>query len=279
MGSKRNNQILCSTGAIGFYPVQADIDLMLDVFPRIAADGYEVMIDRAVMPNAAAWSARLRAAGIPVPMVHIGKATGELLATDDAQSRAAGLDKLAVDLDIVQMFGARHAVLHLWGYPGSDRFFAHTLDVLADALALAEQADVELLVETIPCVQRPLLARLQELHTAFPRLRLTIDSRLMALAGAVEDVMAADWLWASGCVAHVHVSDCRRNADGVCEQRPILQPRDGCIDFAAFFAALRRYDYAGAVTLEAPAVDPATRAVDTHVLNRSLHYIRAALNA
>ena len=252
---------------------------MLDVFPRIAADGYEVMIDRAVMPNAAAWSARLRAAAIPVPMVHIGKATGELFASDDAQSRAAGLEKLAADLEIVRMFGARHAVLHLWGYPGNDRFFAQTLEALSDALIWGERAGVELLVETIPCVERPLLTRLRELHAAFPALRYTIDSRLLALAESVDAVMAADWLWTSGCVAHVHISDCRRDADGVCQQRPILQPRAGCIDFGAFFAALRRHDYAGAVTLEAPAVEPTTRAVDTETLNVSLNYIRDALKA
>jgi len=273
------NRILCSTGAIGYYPVNPDADLMLDVFPRITADGYEVMIDRALPPNAVAWSGRLQEAGIPVGMMHIGKATGELFATDDPDSHAAGLSKLASDLDIVRLFGARQAVLHLWGYPGNDRHFGLTMASLEDALLLAEDAGVELLVETIPCVERPLADRLRTLHDAFPALRFTVDSRLLALQDAIESVLEADWLWDRGRVAHVHVSDCRRNADGVPEQRPILQPRKGCIDFTAFFAGLRKRRYTGAITLEAPAVDVETRTVDTDVLNDTFAYIRAAMRA
>jgi sugar phosphate isomerase/epimerase len=101
------------------------------------------------------------------------------------------------------------------------------------------------------------------LHDAFPALRFTVDSRLLALQDAIESVLETDWLWDRGRVAHVHVSDCRRNADGVPEQRPILQPGKGCIDFTAFFAGLRKRRYAGAITLEAPAVDVETRTVDT----------------
>lgn len=279
MDDKIPNRILCSTGAIGYYPVNPDAALMMDVFPRLSADGYEVMIDRAVPPNAAEWSAQLRSAGIPVGMVHIGKATGECFSTDDPARHRDGLEKLAADLAIARMFGADRAVLHLWGWPDNDRNFARTTGSLETGLAIAGKLGVELLVETIPCVERTLVERMRELHESFPRLRFTVDSRLLAIQDAIGAVMEADWLWSDGLVAHVHVSDCRRNADGVPEQRPILQPGAGCIDFDAFFAGLRRHGYTGAITLEAPAVDPATRAVDVGMLNGSFAYIRAAMRA
>lgn len=279
MSMDDTNRILCSTGAIGYYPVNPDADRMLRVFPQLTADGYELMIDRAVPPCATEWSARLREAGIPVGMVHIGKQTGECFSSVDPALHEAGLRKLSADLEIVRLFGADRAVLHLWGWPDNDRHFGQTMHSLEKGLELAADCGVELLVETIPCVDRPLTDRLRELCDAFPSLRFTVDSRLLALQDAILPVMAADWFWDGGRVAHVHVSDCRRNADGVPEQRPILQPGTGCIDFDAFFAGLRKRKYTGAITLEAPAVDPETREVDAGQLNDSFAYIRAAMKA
>ena len=252
---------------------------MLRIFPLLAADGYEVMIDRAVPLHAAEWSDRLRNAGVPVDMVHIGKQTGECFSSDEAARHEEGLYKLASDLEIVRMFGASHAVLHLWGWPGNDRNFGLTLQSMAKGLDLAAAAGVELLVETIPCVAKPLVVRLRELSDAFPLLRYTVDSRLLALQHAIGSVMEADWLWDGGKVAHVHVSDCCLNAEGIPEQRPILQPGSGCIDFSAFFTGLRARKYTGAITLEAPAVDPETRVVDASLLNGSFDYIREAMKA
>lgn len=279
MSKTDSNRILCSTGAIGYYPVNPDAERMLSVFPGLSADGYEVMIDRAVPPNAVEWSARLREAGVPVGMVHIGKKTGEYFSSSDPEQHQAGLEKLGDDLGIVRLFGADHAVLHLWGWPDNDRNFELTMHSLEQALQLSERYGIELLVETIPCVVHPLIVRMRELSKAFPDLRYTVDSRLLALQDAIDSVLSADWLWNEGKVAHVHVSDCQRNADGIPEQRPILQPGTGCIDFPAFFAGLRARKYAGAITLEAPAVDPETREVDCGLLNRSFDYIRAAMRA
>ena len=279
MRNPKPNRILCSTGAIGYYPVNPDAEHMLLVYPRLSVDGYEVMIDRAVPMHAAEWSTRLRDAGVPVGMVHIGKQTGECFSSDDPARHEDGLAKLAADLGIVKMFGVSQAVLHLWGWPGNDRNFGMTLQSMEKSLQLAAVAGVELLVETIPCVEKPLVERMRELCDAFPLLRYTVDSRLLALQDAIGSVFAADWLWDGGKVAHVHVSDCSRNAEGIPEQRPILQPGSGCIDFGAFFAGLRYRKYAGAITLEAPAVDATTREVDTDLLNGSFNYIREAMRA
>jgi sugar phosphate isomerase/epimerase len=279
MRNPESNRILCSTGAIGYYPVNPDADHMLRIFPLLSADGYEVMIDRAVPLHAAEWSTRLRDAGVPVGMVHIGKQTGECFSSDDPARHEDGLLKLAGDLGIVKMFGSSHAVLHLWGWPDNDRNFGLTLQSMEKSLHLAAAAGVELLVETIPCVARPLVERLRELSDAFPLLRYTVDSRLLALQDSIGPVLEADWLWHGGKVAHVHVSDCSRNAEGIPEQRPILQPGSGCIDFGVFFAGLRARKYTGAITLEAPAVDTRTREVDADLLNRSFRYIREAMRA
>lgn len=272
------NQILCSTGAIGYYPVHPDANRMLDIFPHLHADGYEVIIDRAVPGNAENWSTRLRDACVPVGMVHIGKKTGECFSSEDPDLHREGLLKLEADLGIVRLFGATQAVLHLWGWPGNDRFFTRTLHTLEKALVLAEAHRVELLVETIPCVVRPMVDRMLELSRAFSTIRFTVDSRLMALQDAIGEVVGAEWMWAENRVAHVHVSDCGRNAEGVPEQRPILQPGQGLIDFEAFFTYLVDRRYTGAITLESPAVDPETRHVDIPVLNRSLDFIRASMS-
>ena len=270
--------VLCSTGALGYQPDLLTSGWLKALAPAIACDGFELMIYSQWKAEDARESPLLRDGNVRFPAAHLSKRLGERYGEGTPDSIASGHALLRDNCELAHTMGAARAVLHLWGLPHSDDRFGAALDTLGEALDIAQEFGVELLVETLPCRSAPLMERLLQIAQAYPRCRFTADTRLLHSAGALNALLDADWLWDGGHIAHVHISDCALDEDGRPASHPILQPGQGVIDFTAFFAGLRRRGYRGSVTLESPAPKLAGGEPDALALNRSLAAIREWLS-
>ncbi len=278
MNAMTGLHVLCSTGALGYQPNLLNSGWLRSLAPAIACEGYELMIYSQWKAEDARESPLLRDGNVRFPIVHLSKRLGERYGEGTPESISSGHALLRDNCALAQAMGTARAVLHLWGLPHSDDNFSAALYALGEALDIAQEYGVELLVETLPCRSVPLMERLRQIVQAHPRCRFTADTRLLHSAGALYALLEADWLWEGGHIAHVHVSDCALGEDGRPAFHPILQPGEGVIDFAAFFAGLRRRGYRGSVTLESPAPILAGGEPDDVALNRSLDAIREWLS-
>ena len=82
---------------------------------------------------------------------------------------------------------------------------------------------------------------------------MTLDSEFLGFHGQLAESIAADWLWESGRVQHVHLKDFDgRMKDG--NGRRYLLPGEGSLDLQGFINGLVQRGYGGAITVEGNAV-------------------------
>lgn len=148
-------------------------------------------------------------------------------------------------------------VLHLWGMPESDNYLERNLELLGACITLAADAGMVLAVETIPCDLADPLTNVRRAIARDERTQVALDTEFLAYHGQLEEVLAADWLWQSERVSHVHIKDYDGQMTDADQHRRYLHPGEGKIDFVAFFAGLARRGFAGNISLEATAIGPA----------------------
>jgi sugar phosphate isomerase/epimerase len=237
---------LASTGLVNRFPDAAPHEAIVEWFPALDVDGFELGIGR--VWDLARVEHDLGSAGLRFATAHADKRIGaELL--DDAE---AALAQLQASCRLAAAFGAQLVVLHLWELPVGDRRLDENLALLPACLDVAEAAGVTLAVETIPCSVGSPLENVRRALDRDDRCRVTLDTEFLAHHGQLAAALEDDSLWER--VVHVHVKDYAgslRDREGT---RKYLIPGEGAIDFEEVFATLRHRAYDGALTLEVSAV-------------------------
>jgi len=237
---------LASTGLVNRFPDAAPHEAIVEWFPRLDVDGFELSIGRA-------WDAErvehdLGSAGLRFETAHADKRIGaELL--EDPQAALAELDR---NCHLATALGAAIVVLHLWELPIGDRRLEENLALLPACLDVADSAGVTLAVETIPTTSGSPLENVGRALEHDGRCRATMDTEFLARQDELAAALADDALWER--IVHLHVKDYAgslRDGEG---KRTYLIPGEGAIDFHAVFETLRRRRYEGALTLEVSAV-------------------------
>lgn len=269
-------QLLCSSGAFGRYPILIDHLDIARYAPSLPIDGIEIMYYPEWTPRVEEIANDLLATGLRFPALHVEKNAAPALLSNDADTRTRGRAWLAGSCHLGQLVGARVAVFHLWGAPESDEHIEHNLSILSECIDIAEEYDMELAVETIPCVKSTPLEVMQRVLEQDSRSRVALDTEFLAIHGQVEQALDTAWLWSSDLVRHIHLKDYdgkQYTAEGY---RRYLHPGEGNLDFAQFFARLKELQFSGNLSLEASVVSPdGTR--DSAKLQSSLHALRAML--
>jgi len=242
---------LASTGLVTRFPDAAPHEAIVEWFPRLDVDGFELGIGRV-------WDLQrvehdLREAGLRFATAHADKRIGAQLLDDPGEA----LTGLGDNCDLAVALGATIIVLHLWELPVGDRRLDENLAHLPACLDVAEGAGLNLAVETIPC---SLGSPLENVHRAVEtdeRCRVTLDTEFLAWHGQLDAALADDALWER--VAHIHVKDFAGTAElrGGKGPQTYLIPGEGQIDFERVFETLQRRNYSGALTLEVTAVTEA----------------------
>lgn len=269
-------QLLCSTGAFGRYPILIDHMDIARYAPPLPVAGCEIMYYPDWTPRVEEIARDLLATGLRFPALHVEKDAGPALCSEEAERRAQGRAGLRASCLLGKLVGARVAVFHLWGLPGSDEQIERNLTILSECIDIAEEHGLELAVETVPCKKSTPLEVVRRALEQDDRCRIALDTEFLAIHDQIEAALEADWLWSDGRVRHIHLKDYdgkQYTADGY---RRYLHPGEGHLDFAHLFARLRERNFIGNLSLEASVVNP-DGSRDTEKLLRSLESINAAL--
>src|SRR5258707_13647646 len=249
-------QLLCSSGAFGRYPVLIDHLDISRYAPPLPIDGVEIMYYPEWTPRVEEIAADLLATGLRFPALHVEKNAAPALLSADAEERANGRAWLAGSCRLGQLVGARVAVFHLWGTPGSDEHIERNLAILGECIDIAEEHAMELAVETIPCVKSTPLEVIQRVIERDSRSKVALDTEFLAIHGQIEQALDTPWLWSDSLVRHIHLKDYdgqQYSADGY---RRYLHPGEGKLDFVSLFACLKQHQFTGNLSLEASVVSP-----------------------
>lgn len=269
-------QLLCSSGAFGRYPILIDHLDITRYAPPLPVDGIEIMYYPEWTPRIDEIAADLLASGLRFPAIHAEKNAAIALLSDDAEERARGRSWLAGSCRLGQLVGAQVAVFHLWGAPDSDNIIDKNLSILSECIDIAEEHEMELAIETIPCRKSTPLEVMQRVIERDSRSKVALDTEFLAIHSQIEPALDSPWLWSSGLVRHIHLKDYdgqQYTADGY---RRYLHPGEGQLDFARIFARLRQLHFTGNLSLEASVVSP-DGARDSALLQSSLTRLRAML--
>lgn len=270
-------QLLCSTGAFGRYPTLIDHLDIAKYAPELPVDGLEIMYYPDWTPQIEQIAADLRATGLRFPALHVEKDAGPALISEDATKRAQGLVGLSASCQLGQLMGARVAVFHLWGMPGSDEQIERNLAALSKCIDIAEAHEMELAVETIPCLKSTPLEVVRRVVEHDSRCRVALDTEFLAIHGQMEEALEADWLWERDLVRHIHLKDYDGQQYTSGNYRRYLHPGEGKLDFPRFFTRLKERNFTGNLSLEASVVSPdGTR--DIAKLQKSLEQLKMAVN-
>lgn len=269
-------QLLCSSGAFGRYPTLIDHLDIAKYAPELPVEGLEIMYYPEWTPRVEQIAEDLLATGLRFPALHVEKNAGPALVSESEEEQTLGRAWLSASCRLGQLVGARVAVFHLWGMPGSDEYIERNLAILGACLDIAEAHSMELAVETIPCLKSTPLAVIQRVVEHDPRCRVALDTEFLAIHGQVEETLEADWLWSNGLVRHVHLKDYDGQQYTADNYRRYLHPGEGKLDFTRFFARLKQRGFTGNLSLEASVVSPdGTR--DIPRLQNSLGRIKTML--
>lgn len=265
--------ITCSTGAVTRWPDVTAAERLGEWCPRIEADAFEVMLYEEWYPRLDAVMDGVRDLARPIVAVHAEKSIGPNLAADEETDRESALVDYAENCRFTREVGAGLLVLHLWGLPDGDARLDRQLDILPHLIDIAEEHDIALGVEAIPCTERTPLRNLRDVIARDDRVRIVLDTEFLAMHDEVTAALEADWLWEGDRVRHIHIKDFDGNATDADGNRRYLHPGEGDIPFKEVFAAIRDRGFSGPLALEASVMDKAGE-VDLARLNASLARLR-----
>lgn len=249
-------QLLCSTGAFGRYPILIDHRDIAQYAPALPVSGFEIMYYPDWTPHIEKIAADLQATGLHFPALHVEKNAGPAMASADAQRRSQGRAWLCASCRLGKLVGARVAVFHLWAGPESDVHIERNLAILGECIEIAQAHEMELAVETVPCIKSTPLQVMQRVIEQDDRCLVALDTEFLAIHDQIETAVATDWLWADGRVCHIHLKDYDGEQYSAEGYRRYLHPGEGQLDFPQLFAQLRARGFGGNLSLEASVVGP-----------------------
>jgi sugar phosphate isomerase/epimerase len=239
-------RILCSTGAVTRHPTRPDHRLVADA-RGLPCDGFELSIYPSWVDDADRVADELTALGLPIETAHAEKSVGAQLSQGDR----AAVERLEGSARIAGRVGARLLVLHLWELPLGDRHLERNLELLPACADVAERYGLTLGIETIPCSVGSPLANVARAVERDPRCVAVLDTEFLAFHGELD--AAPD---AGLPVGHVHVKDFAGELRHDDPRLRYLLPGEGVQNLDGFLERLATAGFAGALTLEASAVDP-----------------------
>lgn len=269
-------QLLCSTGAFGRYPTLIDHMDIAKYAPPLPVAGFEIMYYPDWTPYVEEIARDLLATGLRFPALHVEKSAGPAMTSTDAEMRAQGRAQLSASCRLGNLMGARVAIFHLWAAPESDEYIERNLAILGECIDIALAHEMELAVETVPCVKSTPLEVIRRVIERDEHCSVALDTEFLAIHNQVEAALNADWLWNNGRVRHIHLKDYdgeQYTPDGY---RRYLHPGEGRLNFPHLFAHLRERHFAGNLSLEASVVGP-DGSRDLQKLHQTLDHLNRLL--
>ncbi len=267
-----NAEVLLSTGAFTGRINGRNHRLAIEYMDRLECDGFELMIFENWLEELEEIVCEYVKSGIVVRAVHSLKNIGDMVSSPDAEGWQRCRELFINNCRAAEGLGAQKLVVHIWGRPHSDRYF----DIIAQRCEwmkkTAESFSLDFLPENCVCLGSP-IDNLERLGKLIPGLGMTIDTRPAQFHRQLERTTASFVM--QGNARHIHINDFRGGYMQWDALYPIPALGSGEVDFAGFFAALRKMGYNQSITLEGPRMLP--DGVDFESLNRDLAFIRQSI--
>ena len=270
-------QLLCSTGTFSRFPDLTDYRSILTYGTELEVDGFEVMF----YPD---WSAEIEQIATELlksqlrfPAIHAEKGIVPALLSSQSEERKQGWQWMKASCQMGKSLGANLLIFHLWGFPEYDEHIEHNLQFLNDCMNIAEDFELQLAVETVPCKYNDPLSNIYRAIEHQPDVLIALDTEFLAMHNQLEAVSKADWLWQQHRVRHIHIKDYDGHAYSTDNVRRYLHPGEGNINFHKFFDTFKLHSFSGYISLEASVVNhDGVRDIDK--LKKSLAMLHGMLN-
>lgn len=270
-------QLLCSTGTFSRFPDLTDYRSILTFGPWLEVDGFELMFYPDWTAEIEHIASELLKSGLRFPTIHAEKGIGPALVSSQLEEREQGWLWMQASCQLGNLLGANLLIFHLWGLPDSDEKIEQNLQHLEDCVKIAEEFELKLAVETIPCKRGDPLSNVRRAIEQDPRVLVALDTEFLAIHNQLDTALKVDWLWQQNRVRHIHIKDYDGGLYSTDNFRRYLHPGEGCINFPTFFDTLRLRNFRGYISLEASVVNrDGTR--DIQQLKKSLSMLREMIN-
>ena len=277
MTSSNPMQLLCSTGTFSRFPDLTDYRSILTYGTELEVDGFEVMFYPDWSAEIEQISTELLKSQLRFPAIHAEKGIVPALISSRAEERKQGWQWMKASCQMGKSLGARLLIFHLWGFPEYDEHIEHNLQFLNDCMKIAEDFELQLAVETVPCKYNDPLSNIYRAVEQKPDVLIALDTEFLSMHNQLEAVSNADWLWQQNRVRHIHIKDYDDNANSTDPIRRYLHPGEGNINFHKFFDTLKQHSFSGYISLEASVVNHDGER-DIHKLKKSLAMLQDMLN-
>jgi sugar phosphate isomerase/epimerase len=270
------SHILCSTGAFSRDPdVTAPRDIIKKA-KRIPCDGFELIFYPEWYNDIKAVTDEFQHAEVNWQALHTEKSIGPLLGTGSTDDAILALDRFRRNCEFAKALGISMLVLHLWGLPDSDTNISTNIKQLEEILRLVERFNLELTIETIPCINSTPLTHVRRIMSLFPSISLTLDTEFLAMHGELDAALEDSNI--RSAIRHVHIKDfdgAMTNPDG---SRRYLHPGEGSIDLTKFIHKVMQLEQRPSICLESTSVQPNGH-VELATVVKDLGYLYSAISS
>ena len=270
------NDLYCSTGTVVSRLNGYDYTLMSRIFSPMfdegLIEGCEFMMLRAFYGHKREICSSLAGTQLRFPVFHTDKDIGVLLGECLDSSDRLALDLYRANCELASAIGSKKTVIHLWGGFPSDHHIEHNLSMVKSICDIAQKYSIIPLFENIPCTVGNPLKLWEKIRKTDRRARFVFDTRFGEFHRQSKDILEHT-LFTSGFVPHIHISDFKGRKKDFSKLRPILQPGEGQIDYAAIAKLLNDCYFMGSFTIESPAVRK-DGSIDTETLKKTIRFVR-----
>jgi len=270
-------QLLCSTGTFSRFPDLTDYRSILTFGPWLEVDGFELMFYPDWTAEIEHIASELLKSGLRFPAIHAEKGIGPALVSSQLAEREQGWLWMRASCQLGYLLGANLLIFHLWGLPDSDEKIEQNLQLLEACVKIAEEFELKVAVETLPCKRDDPLSNVRRAIEQDPRVLVALDTEFLAMHNQLDMALKVEWLWQQNLVCHIHIKDYDGGLYSTDNFRRYLHPGEGCINFPTFFDTLRLRNFRGYISLEASVVNrDGTR--DIQQLKKSLSILREMIH-
>lgn len=267
------NKVYCSTGALIGQPNNRDYRLIRKYAKKLECDGFEFMMYSTWYGKEKEIIKELIDTGLSFPIMHCEKHIGEYLGKNEDGEYKTAKEKFEKNCIMAKSIGAKKMVMHLWDGTYSDKTFENNLKGYAEVLKIANQYNIDILIENVVCNCSSPMIHWMELVKEYPDIHFIFDTKMAQFHNELELIYEEknEYLWKKH-IKHLHIND---YAGGYKEWDKLktLPIGVGNIDFYRFFSYIDQTQYNGDYTVEATAFSE-NGEVNCDMLNECFKFIK-----
>ena len=271
-----SNKILSSVGSFIGRGNGRNHKLIKELSEKINCDGIEFLVLTPWQENIIEITKELQDLSKPVPIFHFQKEIGELISRNEGNDTEQAIELFKKSCEAAKIINSKQIVLHLWGGTGSDYNIEHNIETCEYLNIIAKKNELLLSIENIPCVAFSPIKYIKKLSKLFSEVYFTFDTKFAQFHNEMNESLFGNLkiLWIEKRINHIHIND----YSGKYKEWKNLRGKqigEGNVDFKLLFEHLKKINYPGTITMEAPGFY--NNVLNINRINESINFIRDRL--